>query len=408
MQITIELSRWQKRVFRNRKRFTTISAGRQSGKTFLCVFLIILNALTKKRSINWWVAPTYDPAKIAFRRCLNFLADRGIPHKVNRTELRIELPHSGSVIQFRSADREDGLRGETVDFIVIDEMGLLKRDAWEFALRGTITVTNADAIFIGTPKGKNLFYDLFIKGQDPQNDEYVSFQVESRESPYFSDKEWGQVKRLPQRVFEQEYQAKFIDDGGEVFRGVRECVRGTLETTRNQKKSYYAGIDLAKAHDYTVIYIVDNTGHLCYFDRFNDISWPIQKARIVDACNKFQAYALIDSTGLGDPILDDLLPHIRVEGYKFTNTSKRQLIEALMMSVERQEVSFPDIPELINEMSTFTFEQTDGGVIKYSAPDGMHDDIVIAFALANWACGRNRGGISTIDSEDGREAVEAW
>ena len=230
MQITIELSKWQKRVYRNRKRFTVISAGRQSGKTHLCIFLIILHAITNKRSVNWWVAPTYDPAKIAFRRCLNFLQDKKIPHHVNRSELRITLSNQ-AIIQFRSADREDGLRGETVNFIVIDEMGLLKRDAWEFALRGTITVTNADAIFIGTPKGKNLFYDLFVKGQDPQNDEYISFQVESRESPYFTAREWEQVQRLPQRVFEQEYQAKFIDDGGEVFRGVRECVKGTFDTS---------------------------------------------------------------------------------------------------------------------------------------------------------------------------------
>ena len=71
-------------------------------------------------------------------------------------------------------------------------------------------------------------------------------------------------------------------------------------------------------------------------------------------------------------------------------------------------ISFPDIPELINELSTFTFEQTDGGLIKYSAPDGMHDDIVISLALANWACGRSRGGLHMIDYEEGREAVQSW
>ena len=408
MRVEIELSKWQKRVFRNRKRFTVISAGRQSGKTFLCVFLIILFALTRKRSISWWVAPTYDPARMAFRRCINFLIDNKIPHDANRSELRITLPFNGSVIQFRSADREDGLRGETVDFIVIDEMGLLKRDAWEYALRGTITATNADAVFIGTPKGKNLFYELFVRGQDPADTEHASFNVESRESPYFSEREWAEVQRLPQRVFEQEYRAQFIDDGGEVFRGVRECVRGQLEPIRHGKKTYYCGVDLAKSMDYTVICILDNHGHLCHFDRFNDISWSVQKSRIVDACRKYDAYALLDSTGLGDPILDDLSPHIRVDGYKFNNTSKRQLVESLIMAIERQEISYPDIPELINEMSTFTFEQTDGGVIKYHAPDGMHDDIVIALALANWACGKSRGGFGMIDFEDGREAIEAW
>lgn len=345
---------------------------------------------------------------MAFRRCLNFLKDHGIPHRENKTELRIELLFNGSVIQFKSADREDGLRGETVDFMVVDEMGLLKRDAWQFALRGTITATNAEVIFIGTPKGKNLFYELFCKGQDDRELEYASFQVESRESPYFSLVEWEAVQSLPQRVFEQEYQAKFIDDGGEVFRNIRDCIRGQLESHYDQRKTYYAGIDLAKSHDYTVISILDNHGHLVFFDRFNSISWTVQKDRIIQACKHYDAYALIDSTGLGDPILDDLSPNVRVDGYKFTNISKRQLIEALIVSVERAEISFPEIPELINELSIFAFEQSDSGVIRYNAPEGMHDDIVISLALANWACSRGRGGAGSLDFDDGREAVGGW
>jgi hypothetical protein len=344
---------------------------------------------------------------MAFRRCVNFLKDHGLANTDNKTELRIEI-FNGSVIQFKSADREDGLRGETVDFMVIDEMGLIKRDAWQFALRGTITATNAWVLFIGTPKGKNLFYELFCKGQDPNDAEYVSFQVESRESPYFSDKEWRAVQTLPQRVFEQEYLAKFIDDGGEVFRNIRDCVRGSLETRYDQRKSYYAGIDLAKSYDFTVICILDHHGHLCYYDRFNDISWTVQKERIVKACQMFDAYTIIDSTGLGDPILDDLAPDIRVSGYKFTNISKRQLIEALIVSVERAEISFPEIPELLNEMSIFAFEQGETGTIRYNAPEGMHDDIVISLALANWACSRGRGADGSLDSEDGRETQDGW
>jgi hypothetical protein len=122
----------------------------------------------------------------------------------------------------------------------------------------------------------------------------------------------------------------------------------------------------------------------------------------------FDAYTIIDSTGLGDPILDDLAPDIRVSGYKFTNISKRQLIEALIVSVERAEISFPEIPELLNEMSIFAFEQGETGTIRYNAPEGMHDDIVISLALANWACSRGRGADGSLDSEDGRETQDGW
>ena len=370
------------------------------------MFLIASHALSGNHKICWWVAPTYDPSKVAFRRCVDFLAENKIPCHVNKSELRIEFDNR-STITFKSADREDGLRGETVDFMVIDEMGLLKRDAWEYALRGTITATGASVVFIGTPKGKNLFYELFMRGQleDPH---YASFQIESRESPYFPAAEWAEVERLPQRIFEQEYQAKFIDDGGEVFRNVRGCVKGELEKKKSSSKSYFAGVDLAKSYDYTVVCVLDENGHVCAWDRFNEIAWGVQKARVTTVCNKYDAYALLDSTGLGDPILDDLAPHMRVEGYKFTNISKRQLIENLAICIEREEISFPDIPELINELNTYAFEQTDGGLIKYNAPSGLHDDCVVALALAVWAWNRGRGGTDAVTSEDGRITAESW
>ena len=157
-----------------------------------------------------------------------------------------------SVIDFRSAEREDSLRGETVNFMVVDETGLIKRDAWDYSMRGTIAATMAQVLFIGTPKGKNLFYELYCKGQDPLETDYASFQIESKESPYFDPKEWANVQRLPQRIFEQEYSAHFIEDGGEVFRNVNDCIRGTFEEPI-AGKPYYAGVNLAKSVDFTVI-----------------------------------------------------------------------------------------------------------------------------------------------------------
>lgn len=380
-EIEVSLQPWQLEVFRNRKRFTTISAGRQSGKTHLCVFMIFAEAFKKPRSICWWVAPTFDPAKVAFRRAINFLKDSGIEADINRSELRIVLPNE-STITFKSADREDGLRGESVNFLVIDEMGLLKRSAWEFALQGTVTATKGEVVFIGTPKGKNLFWELYNMGLDRKEKDYASFHFNSKDSMFFGPKEWERVQRQPERIFRQEYCAEFLDDGGEVFRGVRECIKGELQGYQT-KKTYYAGIDLAKSYDYTVLCILDENGHLVCFDRFNSVSWEIQKERLGNTIRKYHAYTLMDSTGIGDPILEDMQKYeVSVDGYKFTNISKRQLIESLCIAIERQEISFPEIPELINELNIYTFEQTEGGVIKYNAPDGMHDDIVIALALA--------------------------
>lgn len=404
MKLEIRLTEWQREVYREYEkcRYTVVSAGRQCGKTYLCVIITILNAISKGNSIIWWVAPVYSLSKMAMRRTVSKLLEYGIGYTVNKTEARIDI-YNGTTIWFKSAENESGLRGESVDFLVVDEIGLIKRDSWQYALRGTITATGAKVVFIGTPKGKNLFYELYCRGQDKEDKSIRSFRYSSQESKYFGDGEWDEIKKLPERIFKQEYLAEFVDDGGEVFRNVRQCVKGALRKAEHHKTQYYAGIDLAKSYDYTVICILDSSGHLCSFDRFNDMAWTVQKERIICKIKEYNAIALIDSTGLGDPILDDLLmSEISISGFKFTNASKRQLVEKLAISIEMQEISFPEIPELINELSIFTFEQTQSGTIRYNAPSGMHDDIVIALALAYWQYGGYKLGKDAFHSEDDR------
>ena len=401
--IEISLDKWQQDILiaSNGKRFVTASIGRQSGKTYLAVAFIILKALQNIKSINWWIAPTYGPSKMAFRRALEFLNINKIPYDVNRSDLRITF-QGGSVIDFKSGDREEGLRGESVDFMVIDEIGLIKRDVWDYALRGTITATKGQVFFIGTPKGKNLFYELFQAGQDDSQPEFISFQHPSNISAFFPDSEWELVKQLPERVFRQEYQAEFLDDGGEVFRNIRGCIQGGLEQYKTSKQ-YYAGIDLAKTVDYSVICILDENAHLVAFDRFKDVAWTIQKERIKKLVSQYRAFCYLDSTGVGDPVLDDLLASgLPVQGYKFTSTSKRQLIEKLSIAVERNEISFPEIPELINELNIFAFEQLPSGGMRYSAPSGLHDDIVIALALAYFAHGGYGFQLNTVSDKADR------
>ncbi|MCP3681203.1 MAG: hypothetical protein GY861_00800, partial [bacterium] len=327
-------------------RFVVISAGRQSGKTFLGIYKLFQNSMEKPNSVNWWVSPTYTNSKIAFRRLVTFLHENRIGHHTNRADLRIDLDINKAAIEFKSADREEGLRGETVDFMVIDEMGMIKRDAWQFALRGTITITEAQVMFIGTPKGKNLFYELYTWGMDKLKPDYVSFQFDSKASPYFSDEEWNIVSEFPERIFRQEYQAEFLDDGGEVFRNIRDCIKGPMGNIPfTPKNSYYAGVDLGKSVDFSVICILDNYGHLVFYDRFKDVDWSLQKPRIVNACGQYRAFTKMDSTGLGDPILSDVMRSgIAIQGFKFSNISKRQLIEKLAMAIERAEITFPEIP----------------------------------------------------------------
>jgi len=147
------------------------------------------------------------------------------------------------------------------------------------------------------------------------------------------------------------------------------------------------GVDLAKHQDFTVICTLNqHNNHLVDFDRFGEVNWVLQKKRIIAKAKQYNnARTLIDSTGVGDPIFDDLQRSgIAVQGYKFTSASKADLIENLIMMIEQQQISYPDIPELVNELKLYGYETLPSGTIRYGAPESYHDDCVTALALASW------------------------
>ena len=155
---------------------------------------------------------------------------------------------------------------------------------------------------------------------------------------------------------------------------------------------YVIGVDLAKVEDFTVLAVYDATNNKqVYQARFNKIDWGMQKSRIAETARHFTdgtspAQVVIDATGLGDPIVDDLgRMGIPVDPIKFTNEQKRQLIEKLVNWIELQRIHMLNIPETRTELTNFTYdisETTDR--VRYEAPVGFHDDIVIAHALAVW------------------------
>jgi len=264
----------------------------------------------------------------------------------------------------------------------------MKEEAWTEALRPALMDKKGIGIFTGTPKGKNWYFQLWMRGQDPLQTDYKSWAFPSIDNPYIDPKEIKDFGRdMPEMAYRQEIMAEFLDDVGSVFRHVRNCIDGTFEEPQ-PSKFYYMGVDLAKTTDFTVLCVMDQNAHLVAFERFNQLDWVFQEKRIVNLAQKYNATVLIDSTGVGDPVYDQLRrKSIRVNGYKFTNASKAGLIENLSMHIDNQELTFPDIPVLINELQIFGYTQTRTGQIHYSAPQNYHDDCVIALALVAWlAC----------------------
>lgn len=409
----IKLNDKQYEVFSSKARYIVFPAGRRFGKGEFGVrwqLPEIIKIPTTPDYLHGWVAPSFRQAKLGFIKALRFYKSQKIYHTYNVSDLHIDILDKDHRLQFFSTERPQLMEGFGFKSLVIDECGitLANENVWYNTIAPACMDYNPRILFTGTPKGMGLYYDLSQKGVR-REDGYETYTASTYdnciENGGFISKAFidGLVAQLPEAVVRQEIFAEFLDDGNGVFRRVGDCIRGALQKP-NQHKRYFGGCDVAKTTDYTVNIALDSNGHLCGFERFNQISWSIQKARIYDFFSSYNAVFNIDSTGVGDPIFEDLQKSgLKCQGFKFTNTSKRQIIEALAMAIERQEVSFPNIPELIDELKRFQYEITPSGLVRYGAPPGKHDDCVIALALAYHAYS---GSLGWVDSFGTREEYE--
>jgi hypothetical protein len=375
----------QKLVHRSKARFKLVDAGRRFGKTVLGAAELLKEvAKSHKGSVSFVVAPTFDHVRKCWTEILRLLP-ASLVRQVRESDRMIVLVGNRQV-WFRSADNPDSLRSQGLDFLWMDECALIKEDAWNLALRPALIDKRGKAVFTTTPKGHNWFFELWTRGQDKMETEYESWMFPTVANPTLDPKEIEAFARdMPEFAYRQEILGEFMEDAGSVFHGVDQCVKGAFSVALTGQ-SYVLGVDLAKYQDFTVLCVLSMDGHLASFTRFGEVDWVLQKAKIVAKAQEYNnARVLVDSSGVGDPIYDDLRRSgLRVEGFKFTNASKADLIENLIILIEQKKISFPNVPELVNELKLYGYTMTKGGTTQYNAPQGYHDDTVIALALAAW------------------------
>ncbi len=384
------LHRGQDQVRRHKARFKVLACGRRWGKTRLGAVLCLETAATG--GVAWWVAPTYKVAAVGWRQ-LKKLAQQIPGAEVREVDRQATLP-GGGWFQVRSADDPDSLRGEGLDRVILDECAFISEGSWTDSLRPALSDRKGSALFISTPKGMNWFWRHWTKGQG-EDPEWMAWRFPSVSNPYLDPAEVEAARNdLPERTYQQEYEAIFLEESGGVFRGVSAAVdKGRKDNEPPQAGTQYLmGVDLARVEDFTVITAIDATGRQVYFERFNQISWERQTAAITKAATAYKAKVLIDSTGVGDPIFERLRQSdINILPYVFTNASKEALIDNLAMKIEQGKVRLLDKPEQTNELLAYQYELTPSRNVRMNAPEGMHDDCVIALALAFRGL---RGGIS--------------
>lgn len=382
-QLNITLHTKQLEIFHDKHRFKVVACGRRFGKTTLCANAIALRALAKPDQVLWIVSPTFPQTMYMWRQIKKILPKKFI-RSIKEGEKFIEIIN-GSTIWAKSGDNPDGLVGEGLDFCAIDEAARCKEEVWE-VLRPSLSDKHGECWFLSTPKGKNWFHQMYLMERiEPTS--YRSFCYPSHDNPILERKELDNMKaEMPELVYMQEVMAQFIDSGGIVFRNLQRCL-GAMPEPPREGGSYVAGIDLGRHMDWTVITIADTaTNKVVFQDRFNQLDWTYQKDQIKNDVRKYNnATCVLDTTGLGDTVYDDLTNDgLSIEPYHFTNVTKNLLINNLMRTMDNGLVQLPADDELVSEFEAFGFEITDKGNITYGAPKGWHDDIVISVALCVW------------------------
>ena len=371
-------------------RYSIIEASTKVGKTHGCVVWIAERALLGLSDVNhWWIAPVYPQSKIAYRRMKIYLKKEKKDFRANDSELRITILNNNASIWFKSGEKPDNLYGEDVYSAVIDEASRMREDSW-FAIRSTLTFTKAPARIIGNVKGrKNWAYRLGVSARAGAEDMgyHKLTAYDAVDGGILEAEEIESAKKLlPENVFKELYLAEASEDGGNPFglSAIKRCI-GDL----SNDETYVWGIDLAKSFDFTVAIALDRKGRVCRFERWQG-AWELTIAKItaiVGSCP-----ALVDSTGVGDPILESFQKvGGNYRGYKFSSGSKQQLMEGLAVGIQQQKILFPN-GIIVDELEIFEYEITRMGY-KYTAPIGMHDDCVCALALAWHIYNKNSVGI---------------
>ena len=238
--LNFSLLPWQQEVFADVTRFKVVAAGRRCGKSRLAATTLLIEGLRcPPGSAVLYVAPTNGQARQIIWNVLLELGKEVIQAShINNQDITLI---NGAVIYVRGADRPDTLRGVSLTYAVLDEVADIKPEAWEQVIRASLSDKKGRALFIGTPKGRNFFYDLYKLGQNEQDTDWKSWHFTTQDNPLIDPDEIASAKKtLSSFSFKQEYLASFDNAGSDLFK--EEWVKYGEEPDYG---SYFVAVDLA-------------------------------------------------------------------------------------------------------------------------------------------------------------------
>ena len=372
----------QRQILDDPSRFKIVCAGRRAGKTVLAVFAsvrtfaeggsVLLSSTTQDQSDIFWVYAV---------DWLRPLIDANL---VKKNENKRTLTMGNAVLRVKTGRDADALRGggKNLRLIVLDECAYLDPSAWGKVAVPMLTDVGGKAILISTPKRRNWFFHLYNNALSA--DEWKAWQFPTSANPHLSQSAIAMlVENMTEEDYKQEILAEFLENSGAVFRYIDDC--STATKAEPYEGRFVAGVDWAKENDYTVIVVMDSkTKTIVDYDRFNGVDWSLQRGRLTTMVKKWGVTSVLaEENSIGSPNIEALQREgIPVKPFMTTASSKPVLIESLVLAFDRQEIRIPNDPVMKGELMAYERTVSSTGRSQYSAPQGMHDDIVIALALA--------------------------
>ena len=400
---------YQLPILQSQARFLIVVMHRKSGKTKTILNRQIrkMASPTGKKGLYLYLFPQYSQAKKVIWQDPEMMQHfhPALIEKKNDTELFIKTK-TGCLWLLGGADNPDSWRGTNPVDIVFDEFAEMKEEIWTAFALPVLTANGGTATFVFTPRGQNHAHKLMQRTR--KDSTWEQFLLSVNETGAIPESELAIAREgMTQALYEQEMLCKFIEGASNVFRRVRE---NTWEADLKvlPGKIFQLGVDLAQSQNWTVITPFDlHTFKAGNQERFNQIDWNLQEAKIEAASLRFnRALTRVDSTGIGDPIYESLKRKgVNVEPYHFTEESRRNLLLNLAIKLEQDTIKIPNDEGLIEELGGARYEIGEKGRTKIVWPEGITNDRVMSLALSVWGAQRPlpHDSVRRASSEFGKE-----
>ena len=391
-ELDVKLHPAQLEIFNSTARFKVVSAGRRFGKSRLAAWILIIKALQSTEKDVFYIGPTFQQAKDIMWTMLKEL--------LHGTEL-IETTHentatmtlvNGRRISLKGSDRPDTLRGVGLAYVVLDEYASMKVEVWEQIIRPTLADVKGGALFIGTPAGKNHFYELWNDANDPKNEDWEAFQYNSTDNPLIDPEEIKVAKEtMSTQAFRQEFEASFVSFTGGIFKS--DWIKYDEEEPENG--NYVMAVDPAGYErvekergikgsklDETAIALVKIDGDHWWVKSILHGRWSIKetaKKILSTAIENEVSIVGIESGALKNAILPYLEDEMRTQGRwvpitDVTHGGKKKadrIAWSLQGRLEHGKITFNPDPDYIKDLEVQLIE---------FPTKGTHDDIIDALA----------------------------